>query len=39
MSDVVVYEVSERIATITLNRPEARNVVQRGAAPAPATHA
>ena len=27
MSDVVVYEVSERIATITLNRPEARNAL------------
>jgi enoyl-CoA hydratase len=25
--DVVVYEVSERIATITLNRPEARNAL------------
>ncbi len=27
MSDVVLYEVSERIATITLNRPEARNAL------------
>jgi enoyl-CoA hydratase len=26
-SDVVLYEVSERIATITLNRPEARNAL------------
>ena len=25
--DVVLYEVSERIATITLNRPEARNAL------------
>ena len=25
--DVVVYDVSERIATITLNRPEARNAL------------
>ncbi len=31
MSDVVLLEVSERIATITLNRPEARNALeQRG---------
>jgi enoyl-CoA hydratase len=27
MSDVVTYEVGERIATITLNRPEARNAL------------
>jgi enoyl-CoA hydratase len=27
MSDVVLYEVSERIATITLNRPESRNAL------------
>ena len=27
MSDVVLYEVSERIATVTLNRPEARNAL------------
>lgn len=27
MTDVVLYEVSERIATITLNRPEARNAL------------
>ena len=27
MSDVVLYEVSDRIATITLNRPEARNAL------------
>ena len=27
MSDVVLYEVSERIATITLNRPAARNAL------------
>lgn len=27
MSNVVLYEVSERIATITLNRPEARNAL------------
>jgi enoyl-CoA hydratase len=27
MSDVVLHEVSERIATITLNRPEARNAL------------
>lgn len=27
MSDVVLFEVSERIATITLNRPEARNAL------------
>jgi enoyl-CoA hydratase len=27
MTDVVKYEVSERIATITLNRPEARNAL------------
>jgi enoyl-CoA hydratase len=26
-SDVVLYEVSERIATVTLNRPEARNAL------------
>jgi enoyl-CoA hydratase len=26
-SDVVLYEVSERIATITINRPEARNAL------------
>ena len=26
-SDVVLLEVSERIATITLNRPEARNAL------------
>ena len=25
--DVVLYDVSERIATITLNRPEARNAL------------
>jgi enoyl-CoA hydratase len=27
MADVVLYEVSERIATITLNRPDARNAL------------
>ena len=27
MTDVVLYEVSERIATITLNRPDARNAL------------
>ena len=27
MSDVVLYEVSERIATVTLNRPAARNAL------------
>ena len=27
MSDVVLYEVSDRIATVTLNRPEARNAL------------
>lgn len=27
MNDVVLYEVSERIATITLNRPDARNAL------------
>ena len=27
MADVVLYEVSERIATITLNRPEQRNAL------------
>lgn len=27
MSNVVLYEVSERIATVTLNRPEARNAL------------
>ena len=27
MSDVVLFEVSERIATITLNRPDARNAL------------
>jgi enoyl-CoA hydratase len=27
MSDIVLYEVSERIATITLNRPDARNAL------------
>jgi enoyl-CoA hydratase len=27
MADVVLFEVSERIATITLNRPEARNAL------------
>lgn len=27
MSDVVLYEVAERIATVTLNRPEARNAL------------
>jgi len=27
MSDVVLFEVSEGIATITLNRPEARNAL------------
>ena len=27
MSSVVLYEVSERIATVTLNRPEARNAL------------
>jgi enoyl-CoA hydratase len=27
MADVVLYEVAERIATITLNRPEARNAL------------
>ena len=27
MSDVVLLEVSERIATITINRPEARNAL------------
>ena len=33
MTDVVLLDVSERIATITLNRPEARNALsQRGAA-------
>ena len=28
-NDVVLYEVSERIATITMNRPEARNALYR----------
>ena len=27
MTDVVLLEVSERIATVTLNRPEARNAL------------
>jgi enoyl-CoA hydratase len=27
MSDVVLYEVAERVATVTLNRPEARNAL------------
>ena len=27
MTDVITYEVSERIATLTLNRPEARNAL------------
>ncbi|MFT3853202.1 MAG: enoyl-CoA hydratase-related protein [Ilumatobacteraceae bacterium] len=27
MSDVVLLEVSERIATVTINRPEARNAL------------
>jgi enoyl-CoA hydratase len=27
MTDVVLYEVSERIATVTLNRPDARNAL------------
>ena len=27
MSDVVLYEVADRVATITLNRPEARNAL------------
>jgi enoyl-CoA hydratase len=27
MADVVLYEVSDRVATITLNRPEARNAL------------
>ncbi len=27
MSDVITYEVSERIATVTLNRPESRNAL------------
>lgn len=30
MSDVVRYEVADRVATITLNRPEARNALSRG---------
>ena len=29
MSDVVLYEVADRVATITLNRPEARNALSR----------
>lgn len=29
MADVVLYEVDDRIATITLNRPEARNALSR----------
>jgi len=29
MSDVVLLETSERIATITLNRPEVRNALSR----------
>jgi enoyl-CoA hydratase len=29
MTDIVLFEVSERIATITLNRPEARNALSR----------
>jgi len=29
MADVVLYEVAERIATVTLNRPEARNALSR----------
>ena len=27
MTDVVLLDVSERIATVTLNRPEARNAL------------
>ena len=27
MSDIVLLEVSERIATVTLNRPDARNAL------------
>ena len=27
MTDVVLYEVADRVATITLNRPEARNAL------------
>lgn len=29
MSDVVLYEVADRVATVTLNRPEARNALSR----------
>lgn len=29
MTDVVLYEVADRIATLTLNRPEARNALSR----------
>jgi enoyl-CoA hydratase len=29
MADVVLYEVADRVATITLNRPEARNALSR----------
>ena len=29
MTDVVLYEVADRIATVTLNRPEARNALSR----------
>ncbi len=29
MSDVVLYEVADRVATITINRPEARNALSR----------
>ncbi|MBV9952140.1 MAG: enoyl-CoA hydratase [Acidimicrobiia bacterium] len=29
MTDVVLYEVADRVATVTLNRPEARNALSR----------
>jgi enoyl-CoA hydratase len=29
MADVVLYEVADRVATVTLNRPEARNALSR----------
>ena len=34
MTDVVLYEVADRVATVTLNRPEARNALSADAAPA-----
>ena len=33
MSDLVLLDVADRVATVTLNRPEARNALSTRAAP------